>query len=524
MPFSGFGTNDDAAFILLLRGFLSPEPYADFYDFHRLLGYGWVALYRWFPAVPWYGLSLWGLTTLGLAGLGYALHRAHPDSPPWVLYLVWGGLMAAQGAYLLLHLQYTSLSLLLSGVGVLLGFSSRKKDRSLAVFFLMIGFLLRPAAFGLALLLVFPLGMMMINLRNVRRWGFPLLCAALLAGGNFLADQLSHSPAEDYYDSVRRQQVALIDRDLFRLPPDTSPEGSVVVQAMREWLLGDRHTLQADFLDRFTTLDLLPLDFLNAQTLRYRWQQAPSRKGMLLAQGLLVLCFWWLTRKQAPAWHHRFWMVLWQGWFWLPVLWLTLFYKMLPHVYYPLCLLHIASTLLYIYYVLPRHSFRHSWRWKSGGVGALLLLLVWQWHQMTPTLYRRSQGKQEATRLQTMIARQKKAVVVLGLPAWKVLAEFQSPFAPLRLPTTHRYLALSGWTTLMGYHDAQLEALTGTREFLPALSRLSERRDVRWLSDSGRNALLKNYLRAAYGVEVAFIPLIPTNADETGWYRLEFRP
>ena len=118
---SYFEMNDDPRYVMAMKGFASPLPYANFVSVYKFTVNIYIALYERFPGIAWYGLSMFLLLWGGLFNLYLTLYLAAKKrlSFPLILalFIAFYFLVFFQNAYLI---NFTRPSLLATSSFVLL--------------------------------------------------------------------------------------------------------------------------------------------------------------------------------------------------------------------------------------------------------------------------------------------------------------------------------------------------------------------------------------------------------------------
>lgn len=112
-----FQTNDDRLIGEILSGALTGTPDAHTVCVNWLLCLPLSWLYKYFPGVPWYGLTLLLFCFLVCCVLLYGLLNWGNNLWQWACLLGLGVCLIAAGTYMLSSVQFTSVAAMLAGIG-----------------------------------------------------------------------------------------------------------------------------------------------------------------------------------------------------------------------------------------------------------------------------------------------------------------------------------------------------------------------------------------------------------------------
>ncbi|WP_345111153.1 hypothetical protein [Hymenobacter algoricola] len=465
-----YETNDDVSITLLLRGVTAAAPVTDLHLYFHGLAALLATLYRHFPAVPWYGLLLYGLL-YAAAVLSFAvLDRLLRGQLTGAALL--GALVVFFGVAWLEHglwFNYVRVPILLAGGGLLFA-AQRSEQRAallLGLLAISLAALIRPSAALLGLVAAGPGALWLARRRAVVLIG----AVALLLGAGQGLLLLTRSPAAATY---RRLDVLKSNRNDFRLtrPRPRTAADRRGLQAVALWALGDSALVNEELFRRAAPFDA-------------GWfvrTQVPAKLAGLGAQLgrdyfplLLLLLALGAEVARNPRRYQgrrRFWLV--QAGFGLLILGLGTVLKFPPRLGLPVLGLWALSSLSYVLPV-PRRPLRLT------PVSVVLLVLVGllygykTWHRVQVL------GQEQRQNLARLHYLQRAAVQ----PVWVVAGlestfKARSPFAEPDL-APHSVLNLTGWVTLDPSQPAFRQYLTGSRAWPTALHRLTRRADVGWL-------------------------------------------
>ncbi|MCB2376722.1 hypothetical protein LGH70_03975 [Hymenobacter sp. BT635] len=465
-----YETNDDLSITLLLQGSTAAAPVTDLHlYFHGLAGV-LAGLYQQFPAVPWYGLLLYGLlyaaTVLVFAVLDKLLSNRLTG---WQTALLLTGFYALAWLEHGLWFNYVRVPVLLAAGAVLLAAqrAGRRRYLALAVLALVLAWLIRPSAAMLGVLAAGPGALWLAGRRGASLVG----AAAGLLGLASLALLLSGSPATATYRTLDVLKSNLNDYQLYQPRPQT-PADQLGMQAVGHWVFADSALVNAALFGRAARFE--PTYFL--------LHTAPQKLGTwagLLARDyfalLTLLGASWLlvARSQRFAQRRSFWLG--QLFFVGLLLGLGLVLKLPPRLGMPLVGLWLLSNLAYVL----RDSRRPLPRLSPLLLAVVSLLLV---AYAFKTAHRVQVLRQERARGLAVLrvlepaTRQGQLVVAAGLEgAYKS----QSPFAGLHF-APRSVLALTGWPTLDPSQPRFRRQLTGTSALAGGLARLAARPRTQW--------------------------------------------
>lgn len=209
-----FGSNDDTMMKLTANGYLYGEPAPQLVYTSTAIGAVLAGLYRLAPSIPWYG--------------GY-LYSAHAAAFTALLYLImvrrfgwrgsvgFGGFVFAFVLPALIHLQFTSASMLLGSAAILLHLLTDHR-RSVAVSIwagVLIGVsgLIRLEGLVAIVLVALPVVMLRFMAIPLRRHAVVALSIVAVLGVGFAADAYNYrDPAWSEYLAFNSARSAIIDR------------------------------------------------------------------------------------------------------------------------------------------------------------------------------------------------------------------------------------------------------------------------------------------------------------------------
>lgn len=465
-----YETNDDVSITLLLQGSTAAAPVTDLHLYFHGLAPVLAALYQHFPALPWYGLLLYGLlyaaTALAFAVLDKLL-RNRLSGAQVTLVLV--GFYALAWLEHGLWFNYVRVPVLLAGCALLLAAQRAGRRRMLAVALLALAlaWLIRPSAAVLGTLAAGPGAVWLAGRRGASLAGGALL----LLGAASVVLLLTTSPATATYRTLDVLKSNLNDYQLYRPRPQT-PADQLGLQAVGHWAFGDSALVNQGLFQRASRLDA---GYFLREVVPHKlavWGSLLARDYFALL--LLLAVGWWLVaRSRRFAQRRSFWLG--QLFFLGLLLGLGLVLKLPPRLGMPLFSLWTLSNLTYFL----RDTRRPLPRLSPVFFATVLLLLI---AYAFKTAHRVQVLRQEQARGQALLGplqaatRQGQLLVVAGLEA---VYKSQSPFAVLRF-APRSVLLLTGWTTLDPSHRQWLRQLTGTADQAQALRRLAARPATQW--------------------------------------------
>ncbi len=165
--------SDDATIAAIVNGTMSGVPDAHGIFISTALGSVMAGLSSLFPSVGWYGVVVWTILALGLAGGALAIVSILPE---WKMQILPAVALVAATAPLLFALTFTTTSIVVGGVSLLLLLAAARTESSAGARFLLawavvlaIGSLaLRSEGFGAAALVMAPIAVA-AGLTNWRR-------------------------------------------------------------------------------------------------------------------------------------------------------------------------------------------------------------------------------------------------------------------------------------------------------------------------------------------------------------------
>ncbi|TGE20124.1 hypothetical protein [Hymenobacter elongatus] len=500
-----FETNDDLSITLLLQGSTAVAPVTDLHLYFHGLAPLLAGLYQQFPALPWYGLSLYGLlyaaTVLAFAVLDKLLRGRLPGGP---IVLVLVGFYALAWVEHALWFSYVRVPVLLAGTGLLLAAqrTGRRRVLAVALLALALAWMIRPSAAGLGVLAAAPGALWLAGRRGASLVGGALL---LLSAASVLL-VLTRGPAAATYQTLDVLKSNLNDYQLYQPAPQTAAD-RLGIQAIGHWAFGDSTVVNEALFRRATRVNP---GYLLREVLPGKLRAWASLLGRDYFALLMLQAVAWLLVARSQRYPHRrgFWLV--QLFFLGLLLGLGIVLKLPPRLGMPLCSLWALSTLIY----LLRDTRRQLPRLSPLVFGILTLLLIAYAFKTTHRVQvlRQEQARGQAVLRQVEAAtRRGQLLVVAGLEgAYKS----QSPFTVVHL-APHSVLSLTGWPTLDPSQRVLRRQLTGTSALAPALAHLAARGQTQWWLTPGVVPWLSAYL-ASRGWRVIIRPVAAT-AQTSGY-------
>ncbi|MET4106211.1 hypothetical protein [Hymenobacter sp. UYP22] len=505
-----FETNDDLTIVALLRGETAATPVTDLYLYFHGFAWAWSQLYAAHPAVPWYGLTLYGLlyvATVLICAVLWRVLRPHADprAALAVLVLFWSVAWLEHS----LWFNYMRVPLLLAGAGVLFAAQRAPVRWALAVGMLAFGisWLIRPSAAILGAAAAAPGAWWLGGRRSL-----PVLAGAMawaVMGALWL--NLTWSPAAATF---RRLDVLKSNLNDFQLnaPPvlPLSPSDSLGLAAARNWMLADSTLVNEPMFARAAPFRL---EYFLTKTapvkLLMLFRQLPRDYfPLLLIVAVTGALLWGQPRSR---------------WFWLVqigyvglLLGLGIVLKLPPRLALPLLDFWVIGNLIF---VLGRQSLPR--RAVPVLVAVLALASVPYgykiWHRSQVLAQEEQRNYQRRKNLYKLAGRAD--VVVSDL--WEETYKSQSPLTEghppgiyaSRIVKPRKYLSLLGWQTLHPSQPALRQQLTGSRNFTAALRRLGRLPNVAWLLSPEGAALLNRHLALRRQPGQPLMQLVPAQPN-----------
>ncbi|TGE24674.1 hypothetical protein E5K00_05535 [Hymenobacter aquaticus] len=507
-----FETNDDLSIVLLLQGRTAAAPVTDLHLYFHGLAPLLAGLYQQFPAVPWYGLLLYGLLYLAgvlvFAVLDRLLQTRLAGGPLTLLLSGFYGLAWLEHG---LWFNYVRVPILLAGAALLLAAqrAARRRYLLLAGLALALAWLIRPSAALLGVLAAAPGAVWLAGRRGASLVGG----AGLLLAVASLVLWLGSSPATATYRTLDVLKSNLNDYQLYQPRPRT-PADRLGLQAVEHWVFGDARLVNAGLFQRAARFE--PAAFLRdtVPAKMAAWAGLLARDYFAL---LVLLALSWLLVARSQRFAHRSGFWLGQLFFLGLLLGLGLVLKLPPRLGMPLMGLWLLSNLAYVL----RDTRRPLPRLSPLLLAVVSLLLVAYAFKTTHRVQVLRQERAAGLAVLRQLERATQAgqlVVGAGLEA---AYKSQSPFESLRL-TPHSVLGLTGWPTLDPSQPAFRRQLTGTAELAPALAQLAAHPATQWWLTPELAAWLPAYLAAhQWRAYVQPVGARPAGADHLpGRYRV----
>ncbi|RYU78227.1 hypothetical protein [Hymenobacter persicinus] len=479
-----YETNDDVTITLLLRGVAAAAPVTDLHLYFHGLAPLLAGLYTHFPALPWYGLLLYGLlyaaTVLAFAVLDRLLRgQVTAGALVGALVLFFGLAWLEHG----LWFNYVRVPVLLAGVGLLYAAQRAERLPALLLGLLAVGlaWLIRPSAALLGLLAAVPGALWLAR----RRGAVVIAAVTLLLGVAQLTLSLTRTPAEATYRRLDVLKSNLNDYHLYQIHPQSRLD-SLGVRAVAHWALGDSTLVNEALFRRATRFEAgtFGREQVPAKLLTLVSQLVRDYFPLLLLQ--LGLGLEILRNPRRYEGRGRFWLV--QAGFLLLILGLGSGLKLPPRIGLPLLNLWTLSNLSYVLRV-PRRPVRLA---PLSTAALLLVVLLYGYKTIHRGQVLKQEQQQNVRQLAAWLGPPPRVLVGAGL---ETLFKSWSPFAePAFAP--HSVLSLTGWQTLDPSQPALRQYLTGTRDQPAALRRLAARPAVRWLLAPAVVPWVNSYLAA----------------------------
>ncbi|TYZ07852.1 hypothetical protein FY528_14235 [Hymenobacter lutimineralis] len=467
-----FETNDDLAIIQLIRGVTAAGPVGDLHLYLHGLSSLLAFLCQTWPAVPWYGVLLFGLL-YGATALAFAIidRLLRGRVPTWKITLL---LVLFYGTLWLEHalwFNYLRVPVLLAGCGLLYA-AQRHGQRWAQVVGLgafVVAWLIRPSAADVALLVALP-GVWWLSGRRAMPLAAGALAWALVAG---LSVALLRLPTEAAYRRLDVLKSNLNDYQLYQLRPQSAAD-SLGLELAANWMLADSTLVNEALFTRATKTDVpffrqhvAPLK-LRATILLLIRDYFPA----LLAMATLLA---WVLAHPDLRRRWEFWLAL-AAWAVL-LLGLGVVLKLPPRLALPLLDLVVLSALIFV--------LRDQIESERRAVRALVLVLgIAALPYAVKTGHRRQMLRAEQHRglqlLREMRRRTYPAAVVVT-DVLELAYKAQSPWRRPRLGSNVLFMSVTGWYTADPSQAQLRKHLTGTTDVVLALQSLARRRAaVKW--------------------------------------------
>ncbi|GAB2968353.1 hypothetical protein GCM10027048_44010 [Hymenobacter coalescens] len=464
-----YETNDDFSITLLLRGRTAAAPVTNLHLYFH--GWAWLLaqLYQYWPAVPWYGLLLYGLLGLALVLLTAVLEELlRPRTTPPLRALLLAGFLLLAGLEHVQWFNYVRVPLLLGGATVLwmaqrVGGRAARWVLPLGLLLFAAGWAIRPSAAWLGLVAVAPAAWWLGG-RGAGRVVAGAAAVALLLG---LAVQLTRSPEATRYRRLDVRKSEVLDYR-WQLAAPRTPADSLGVWLVGEWMLGDSTVVNEAFFTRAYRFRPL-LDVTRAtETLRGVRQLARDYFALLLINALLLA----LGRELPTPARRQQGLYLWGVG--LLLLGLMVGLKLPPRLAGPLLtLLTVAHAAALWRQPLPLPVRGRTLHLLL--VGAMVVLYAFKVGHRHQRLAAEERWQRAA--LAELSSHRTGPLVGIGVEErFKSLSPFRQ-YVPAAGPP---WLLLTGWPTLDPSQARLRQQLTGTRGQAEALRRLHGRPGVRW--------------------------------------------
>ncbi|MBC6607857.1 hypothetical protein H8B13_13605 [Hymenobacter sp. BT188] len=520
MSIGGLGayyeTNDDLIITQLLRGVTAAAPVTDLHLYFHGFAPMLAALYAQFPAVPWYGLSLYSLLYTALVLLFAVLNRLLADyltsEQINLVLIIFFCLVFIENS---LWFNYMRVPLLLAGAGGL--FAAQRTDRSWAIVVGLVAFglawLIRPSAAVLGLLVAVPGGIWL----GQRRGAYVLAAALLLAGVGGIFLTFTRSPEATRFRVLDVLKSNLNDFQLYQPQPKTTLD-TLGVQAVNLWILSDSMLVNEDFFQRtspknadYFLCELAPTKLAILARLVVR-----DYFPLLLLNALIFVS---LLRSSSTRGRLVFWLT--QLGFASLILIIGIGLKLPPRLGLPLFTLFTLGNVAY--WLRPSITARVPF--PRLAVGVLVLVTGVYGYK---TLHRKQLLAAERFHHEAYLTELNRATAggqILVTANLEVAYKSLSPFQIYDLPGPQ--LPLTGWATLHPSLPTLRQELTGTRDFGTSLYRLAERPGVQWVLAPEVVPFLQRYSQYSSSSDrlgLTFTLLNRITADSTLPQLYEVRP
>lgn len=519
---SYYESNDDMALTLMLRGVYGTAPNGDLHLYLHGIGHLIAGMYRFLPRLPWYGLTMFAGLYLALAfsfGLLHRLSRRLLSNQAIALLLLF--LYVASWLEHALWFNYTRVPLLLAAAAFISYAHSEKAagprhGRALALTALafLLALCIRPSAGLLGLAIALPGALRVparqkgIDARNLVTSLAPFAVVAVLF---YTVGVLTRSADDVTYERLDHYNMEYQDFGTYYFDP-TNRLDSVRVYAVREWMLGDRSTINEAFFHRAGGYEW---EKYVSTRLMAKIKEFVPRVGrdyfLVLLLNLLIV---WLCLRKITTPARRVLLLATQGWILGIFFVLGAFYKLPPRLIGPgLAILLLLNLAFYLRHRRTRvpHLPMVVWGLLVVAMAGHVYRTGWR-VQMLASRQRRNEAYIGGLRQQF----QDRLLVTSSL---ETRLSTLSPFVNYSFGK-NKVFPLTGWNTLDPSYRTYYRALTGEESWARAIHKLAYDPRAVWIVTLGFDERLNRYLRELHADSVRLLPFEPyvvgpTSSSET---------
>ncbi len=486
-----YETNDDLLMSFIVRGIAFGEPVGDLSLYFHGFGHLFVALYRQFPAIPWYGLILYFLLFIATHLAFRVIYRQL--KPRFSFAAISGILILFYLANWYEHafwFNYMRVPMLLSGLVLLNAFpagtNSEKPRTRVLIWYAFLFFLalcIRPGAALLGIMLVAPV----LVLGAFKSSNFGVFTAKLLpfaiAGIAFLIFlQISSGKDVTGYRQTDTLKSGILDYQ-WCCGPKEEPESKLIMAGLSQWFVADPK-VWTGYLEQENIYPDWPYLLKEAFTIKL----PQAIKALVFDQFLILslifgLLFLYYRQKSEAGFSFIIWV---QVYFWLAIFGMAVFLKMPPRVLTPALGFLFLVNLSFI-------SFETN-LFKSFPVILKVLLGLLIGLQIFKVANRMQWQKQLQANSESFLENlhsgyQNKIIVTANIGGeLRALSPFQNYDVGL-----NQLFMITGWQTLDPHFEKYCQKLTNQENVIAALKVLCQKENAVWIMQPEFRAFLEQY-------------------------------
>ena len=490
-----YETNDDQLITLLLQGITIQPPLQNM----ALYFLGWSQILVWLysiaPAVPWYGLMLygllWGATVLAFVFLLRSAVRYN-----WLELLGWL-LLFFLSSWLehLLWFNYTRVPLLLTGTSFLWLISKYRHKNNwlrlvLAGILFLMALCIRPSAAILGAALVIPAIFLFSDGKIVLKdYLKPIFIYLVVGSGFFIYLQATQTPAARQYQRLDWLKSTVLDYQIYQ-PNLSTKADALAYRAIQEWLLADTEVVNEAFYARagnsnlsYISKQVAPVKLANLGSVLVR------DHFFVLALNAVLLLF--IFRYRTYNAYCPRWLIGYQFYFWAIILALGIFLKSPPRVLTPCISLYTLVHLALYFKLKPQITSKRQLNWFLS-ISLLLLAGL----QLYKVQHRANWQQQQQQKNEMFLAEVKNSFKgkLLVAPVLPDYFRSLSPFCNYNFGNNFVFL-LTGWTTLDPAFTTYWQQLTGQPNYAGAVAWLATNKEAIWLLNPSFYPFLNQYFK-----------------------------
>lgn len=509
-----FETNDDTIISLILKGDIQPHGgyYELSYFFYRYMVYFYSALYTAFPAVGWYGISLFLFNLIAVINLFYVLHvflsgyfNRYIESA--ILVLIFFILIFENIAVI----NFTRTSIILSGssllaMSVYLTNKQHPGKIMVSLFCIMFGIsmLIRPMAGLLTFFMLLPF-IIYIGIKSKNTIFTFYFCGALLIFTLLLYSSTQFfRPAEEREIIEYGSKVAnVVDFD-YDIPVSlTTQRDSLKREAIKYFFVSDKQTISGGFLDTISSSHYISFSKFTFPRTRaafiYTFLFLISDYPGCSLLYILVLIVILISLFKKNKFDFVFIFII-QIIFFLFLVLISILMKLPDRLLFPLYGIFIISNLFFLRYTDIKFILRN---FALYSVAFIILSFGLSVRSISPRIgYIKNQNEENSKNFSILGAQFNNSTFIFTHPSSGMFTGIDA-LENLSLNNNKIFL-LIGWTTILPSHRNELREICNSAELNDFINFIKNNSSFIIISDEKFNKFLSLYFRVIHNNELNF--------------------